>query len=350
MQHNRILIICTAQPATRNPQPATMDIRNLTGPLKAAILIRSLGPEVTGAVLNGLSTDERKVVNQHLDQMGTISTQIAEYVAREFTASAARRARAAKPAIAAGNYHARNKAGDSADSPEGAGGLEAILSLKADEVYELIKDEHPQTIAIILIHLKTPVASDVVARLPDEIKTDVAVRIVTLEKVNADMIEEVNSVFKEILKNKKSSLANISGGVERLAEILNQTNEISSELILSEIEETDTEMAAKIKQKMFVFEDLVLVDDRGFQKLLRKVETMELAIALKAASEDVKAKVFKNMSERAGAMLQEEMEDLGPVRMNEVSDAQTAITNIIQEMEAKGEIIISGRRGEEIIV
>ena len=136
---------------------------------------------------------------------------------------------------------------------------------------------------------------------------------------------------------------------DRLAEILNQTDEISSELILNEIEETDAEMAAQIKQKMFVFEDLVLVEDRGFQKLLRKVGTVELAIALKAASEEVKEKVFKNMSERAGSVLQEEMEDLGPVRMKEVSDAQQTITAIIQEMEVKGEIIISGRRGEEII-
>jgi flagellar motor switch protein FliG len=173
--------------------------------------------------------------------------------------------------------------------------------------------------------------------------------VATLSKVNAEMVDEVNDVFKEILKNKKSSVAYIQGGVDRLAEILNQTDEISSEMILSEIEEADAEMAAQIKQNMFVFEDLVLVDDRGFQKLLRKVETVELAIALKAASEEVKDKVFRNMSERAGSMLQEEMEDLGPVRMKEVSDAQQAITNIIQEMEAKGEIIISGRRGEEII-
>ena len=322
-----------------------MDISNLTGPIKAAILIRSLGPEVTGTVLRGLSDDEKKVVNQHLDQMGTISTQVIEYVAREFMASAAMRTRAAQPTLSAGN----DQDVDSEDSSERAEGLEAILSLNADEVYELIKDEHPQTIAIILIHLKTAVASDVVAQLPEEIKTDVAVRVVTLEKVNADMIEEVNDVFKEILKNKKGSVANISGGVDRLAEILNQTDEISSELILNEIEDSDAEMAAQIKQKMFVFEDLVLVDDRGFQKLLRKVETVELAIALKAASEDVKEKVFRNMSERAGAMLQEEIEDLGPVRMKEVSDAQMAITSIIQEMEAKGEIIISGRRGEEII-
>jgi flagellar motor switch protein FliG len=131
--------------------------------------------------------------------------------------------------------------------------------------------------------------------------------------------------------------------------MLNQADKITSELILNEIEESDPELAAEIKQKMFVFEDLVMVDDRGFQKFLRKVETTELAIALKAASEEVREKVYRNMSERAGLMLREEMEDMGPVRMKEVLDSQERITTIIQEMEARGEIIISGRRGEEII-
>ena len=253
-------------------------------------------------------------------------------------------------ALPTGSVHSPQTGGDNRSPSDGAEGLEAITSLSAEEISDLIKDEHPQTIAIILLHLKTPVASDVMANWPDDIKTDVSVRVITLEKVNADIVDEVNEVFKEILKNKKSSLANIRGGVDRLAEILNQTDEISSELILSEIEETDAEMAAQIKQKMFVFEDLVLVDDRGFQKLLRKIETVELATALKAAPDEVKDKVYRNMSERAGAMLQEEIEDLGPVRMTEVADAQQAITSIIQEMEAKGEVIISGRRGEEIIV
>jgi flagellar motor switch protein FliG len=280
--------------------------------------------------------------------MGAVSADVIEYVAKEFMDSAVMRAHMARLAPPPKPEETRNRK-DGDDAEDDLEGLKAIESLSADEIFELIKDEHPQTIAIILIHLKTPVASDVLSYLSDEIKTDVSVRVATLDKVNADMVEEVNYVFKEILKNKKSSIAHISGGVDRLAEILNQTDEISSELILNEIEENDADMAAQIKQKMFVFEDLVLVDDRGFQKLLRKVETVELAIALKAASEEVKDKVFRNMSERAGTMLQEEMEDLGPVRMKEVSDAQTAITNIIQEMEAKGEIIISGRRGEEII-
>jgi flagellar motor switch protein FliG len=327
-----------------------MDYSNLSGPVKAAILIHSLGKEPAERMLNGLTDDERQVVYGQLDQMGTVSVEITEYVAKEFADIAAGRRLKGQPALPAGSGHSPETGEDAGSPSGGAEGLEAIASLSADEISELIKDEHPQTIAIILLHLKTPVASDVIANLPDEIKTDVSLRVVTLEKVNADMVDEVNEVFKEILKNKKSSVANISGGVDRLAEILNQTDEISSELILSEIEETDAEMAVQIKQKMFVFEDLVLVDDRGFQKLLRKIETVELATALKAAPDEVKDKVFRNMSQRAGAMLQEEIEDLGPVRMTEVADAQLAITGIIQGMEVKGELIISGRRGEEIIV
>ncbi len=326
-----------------------MNNSHLTGPVKAAILIRSLGKEVAEQVLNSLTDDERQVVFREIDQMGTVSADITENVAKEFADTTAGRSLKGQPALI-GSGHSPNTGQDNESQSGGVEGLEAIASLSAQEISDLIKDEHPQTIAIILLHLKSPVASDVIANLPDEIKTDVSVRVVTLEKVNADIVDEVNEVFKEILKNKKSSVANISGGVDRLAEILNQTDEISSELILSEIEETDAEMAAQIKQKMFVFEDLVLVDDRGFQKLLRKIETVELATALKAAPDEVKEKVFKNMSERAGAMLQEEIDDLGPVRMTEVADAQQAITGIIQEMEVKGEIIISGRRGEEIIV
>ena len=170
-----------------------------------------------------------------------------------------------------------------------------------------------------------------------------------MDKIIGAMVDEANVIFTEILKNRNTNVTSICGGVDRLAEILNQADEISSELILSEIEEANPEMAAQIKQKMFVFEDIVKVDDRGFQKLLRRVETKELAIALKAASEEVKNKVYKNMSERAADMLREEMETLGPVRMKEVSDAQQAINGIVQELEAKGELIIGGRRGEQMV-
>jgi flagellar motor switch protein FliG len=325
-----------------------MEMNQLSGSLKAAILIHSMGRPAAERILNRLTRQERELVNRHMDQMGAISSEVVEQVAKEFTARAQRaRSTLQKPSAAAGGAGKTLKqAGVSASE---VAGLKALLALNADEVFDLIKEEHPQTIAIILIHLSPPVASDVISKMPDEIKADVALRITSLEKVNASMVEEINQAFAEILKNKKTVITNVSGGVDRLAEILNQADEISSELILNEIEEADAELAAEIKQKMFVFEDLVLVNDRGFQKLLRKVETVELAIALKAASEEVKEKVFRNMSERAGEMLIEEMESLGPIRMKEVLDSQQNITNIIQEMEGRGEIIIAGRRGEEII-
>ena len=325
-----------------------MEMNRLTGSLKAAILIHSMGRPVAERILNRLTQEEKELVNQHLAQMGSISTEVVEKVAMEFTALAQRvKSGPSKLSVSGANSETAQK---QADSPSlEVAGPKALLEFSAEDVYDLIKDEHPQTIAIILIHLNTAVASDVISKMSDEIKADVALRITRLEKVNASMVEEINQGFTEILKNKKTVVADVGGGIDRMAEILNQADEISSELILNEIEESDADLAAEIKQKMFVFEDLILVDDRGFQKLLRKVETAELAIALKAASDEIKDKVFRNMSERAGDMLKEEIEDMGPVRMKEVLDSQQNINNIIQEMEAREEIIISGRRGEDII-
>ena len=322
-----------------------MDPKRIAGPVKAAILIHALGRSKAETLIRRLTETEKELVSDHLSQIRTISPDVVEQVAKEFT-NIARRFKSKRRA-SAGNSQA--EAARSGNSDTATNSLGAILSLSPDEIYDLVKDEQPQTIAIILVHLKTKVASEVIAKLPDEIKTEVAMRVVKLDKVTTTIVDEVNEILKDILKNKKNSVANVTGGVNRLAEILNQTDEISSELILNELEEADMEMAAQIKQKMFVFEDIMLVDDRGVQKLLRKVETMELAIALKAASEEVKEKIFKNMSERAGEMLKEEIEDMGPVRMKEVTDSQQNITDIIQKMETKGELIIAGRRGDEII-
>jgi flagellar motor switch protein FliG len=320
-----------------------MDSKNIAGPVKAAILIHALGKPLSERLLQRLSDPEKKRILSHLSQIRTISPEVVAQVAKEF-AAIAQRYKYKQPSTSAGA-----NAIPTADTAAETNGLEAIQSLNAEQVFDLIKNEQPQTIAIILVHLKTGVASDVIAKLPDEIKTEVAMRVVNLDKVTAAIVDEVNAVLIEILKTKQNSISNVTGGIDRLAEMLNQTDEISSELILNELEEADMEIAAQVKQRMFVFEDILLVDDRGVQKLLRKVETMELAIALKAASEEVREKIFKNMSERAGEMLQEEIEDMGPVRMKEVTDAQQNITNIIQEMETKGELIIAGRRGDDIV-
>jgi flagellar motor switch protein FliG len=323
-----------------------MDSNRIAGPVKAAILIHALGRPLADILVKRLSESEKEIINNHLSQIRTISPEVVEQVAKEFADIAQRyKSKRGRPEPTAGVQ--AETGGDDLNAE--SSGLMAISTLSADDIYDLIKNEQPQTIAIILVHLNTNVASEVIAKLPDEIKTEVSIRIVNLDKVTATIVDEVNEILKDILKTKKNTISSVSGGVDRLAEILNQTDEISSELILNELEEADMELAAQIKQRMFVFEDIIQVDDRGVQKLLRKVETMELAIALKAASEEVKEKIFKNMSERAGEMLKEEIEDMGPVRMKEVEDCQQNITNIIQEMETKGELIIAGRRGDEII-
>jgi flagellar motor switch protein FliG len=198
------------------------------------------------------------------------------------------------------------------------------------------------------VHLKPNVASDILSHLSDDIKSDVAFRIANLDKVLSGMVDEVDKIFEEILKN-KDHVAQEAGGVERLAEILNAIDGSTAEQIIDEIEEEDPDLADEIKQMMFVFDDIVLVDDKGLQKVLRSVETQELAIALKASTEEVKQKIFRNMSERAAEILKEEMDVSGAVRMKDVTDAQQKITRIIQDMERKGELIISGRGGEEFI-
>jgi len=320
-----------------------MDPNNLPGSLKIAILIQSMSEESSQVIINSLDDREKEVVRNHLDKMGTISPELVEKIAEQFSEMTKR----AKSKRLLG---APEKAGEATShSNIKTAKLNAILSLDSDKVYELIKEEQVQTIAIIMIHLKTEVASSVLSRLPDDVKKEVALRIIGLDKVMTEMIEEINDVIEDVVKDQDSSVSNETGGTARIAEILNQTDEMSSEFIINEIEENDPEMAAEIKQLMFVFEDLPLVDDRGFQKLLRKVETSELAIALKAATEDVKEKVFKNMSSRAGEMLKEEIDDLGAVRMKEVSDSQQRITALIQDMEVKGELIISGRRGDDMV-
>jgi flagellar motor switch protein FliG len=228
--------------------------------------------------------------------------------------------------------------------------LSALRALEPDHLLELVREEHPQTIAMILVHVNPEVASVVLASLPDQIKADVGRRIATLDKVGAGMLDEIGKIFADVLRENEDSMSHVKGGAGLMADILNQIDAMSGEVILDEIEEFDPELAAQIKQRMFTFEDLILVDNKGLQKVLRKVESKELAISLKAASDEVKQKIFSNMSERAAQMVNEEIEMLGAVRMKDVEDAQHAITRIIQEMEDQGEVVISGRKGEQLIV
>jgi flagellar motor switch protein FliG len=323
-----------------------MDPNKLKGSVKVAILTMAIGREAAQAIVGQFSDEERTLISRLQSRLGSIPQSLINNVAQEFIEKTG----LPLPLM---SEAAEDNADDSAekDGKEGPkkSVLEAVQNIDPNQLMQLIKDEHPQTIALILAHLDSSVASDILGRLPEDVITDVAFRIANLNNVLAGMVKEVDKVFEEILKNKDHVSTQEAGGVGRLAEILNQIDGGTVEQIIDEIEENDPDLAEEIKQMMFVFEDIVLVDDKGLQKVLRNVESQELAVALKAASEDVKEKIFRNMSQRAAEILKEEMEVTGSVRMKDVTDAQQKVTRIVQDMERKGELIITGRGGEEFV-
>ena len=320
-----------------------MDPRNLIGSIKAAILVQALGWDVIAPVMDQLSKVERTLIFKLQSKLGSVSPGLVESVAREFLEKA-------QPTK-------QIESGENGQGPEAEGGLDerrennlkAIQSIAPDLLIQLIQNEHPQTIALIIAHLKPRMASEVMALLPDESRPDVAYRIANLDKVASGMLEEIDNMFEEILSNKETASTQEAGGVPRLAEILNMIDGTAAEQIIEEIEENDPELADEIRQNMFVFDDIILVDDRGLQKVLRSVESQELAVALKATTDEVKEKIFGNMSDRAAGILKEEMDVSGAVRIKDVTDAQQKITRIVQDMERKGELVISGRGGEEFV-
>jgi len=328
-----------------------MNSQNLAGSVKAAILVKYFGEDACSGMLHSLDEKEKALIISLLPQLEDVPLDIVEKVAEEFISVTQPHSMQTQDTVKIESKN-NNKHDDSEEAEvevETSKKLKAIRSMSSDQLVRIIKDEHPQTIALIVVHLKSAVASEVLARLSDDLKIDVSYRIAKLDKIVSGMIEEIDYVFDDLLKENKSSTTNEAEGINRLAEILNQIDGPSGGMILDELEEQDPELVDQIRQMMFVFDDLVLVDDRGLQNVLRNVETKELALALKAASDDVKNKVYKNMSERASLMLKEEISSLGAVRMKEVADSQLNITRIIQEKESKGELVISGRGGDQFV-
>jgi len=323
-----------------------MDPNQLKGSVKVAILTMAIGHEAAQAVVGQFSEEERAMISRLQSRLGSVPQSLINNVAQEFIEKTGIPIQL--PSTGSDDKKDEESEKNGKTGPKKST-LEAVQNIDPNQLIQLIKDEHPQTIALILAHLNSTVASDILGRLPEEIITDVAFRIANLNNVLAGMVKEVDKVFEEILKNKDHVSTEEAGGVGRLAEILNQIDGSTVEQIIDEIEEEDPDLAEEIKQMMFVFEDIVLVDDKGLQKVLRSVESQELAVALKAASEEVKEKIYRNMSQRAAEILKEEMEVTGSVRMKDVTDAQQKVTRIVQDMERKGELIITGRGGEEFV-
>ena len=226
------------------------------------------------------------------------------------------------------------------------------IARKADaqQILNIINYEHPQTIALILCYLQVEKAAQIIAELPEEIQSEVALRIATMNTTSPDVIREIEKVLDDKLSTIVKTETTVLGGIDTLVGILNQVDRTTEKNITESLQEQDYELAEKIKSCMFVFEDIIILDDRAIQRVLREVDSRELALSMKGTKEEIKEKIFKNMSERAQAMLQEDIEYLGPVRAREVQDAQTKIVATIRALELSGEITISRGSAEDELI
>lgn len=331
---------------------------DLSGAQKAAILIVGLGQEVSIKIMRELADVEIEKITVEIANLRDISNSLEEQVIKEVSQLIM-----AQQYINQGGVEYAKNLLESALGPSKAveilkrleGSLKAtgfgrIKHIDPKQLINFIQNEHPQTIALILTQLSHGQAAQILADLEPELQSEVSLRMATMEKISPEIINELEGVLEGQFEEVGTKDLSISGGTKTVAEILNLVETSVEKAILETMEAENPEMAAEIKNLMFVFEDMVILDDRSIQKVLKDVETKDLAIALKAASDEVKEKVFKNVSERVGGMIQEEIEFMGPMRLTDVELAQQRIVETIRRLQDEGQIIIAGRGGKEELV
>lgn len=325
---------------------------------KAAILLIALGPEKSSMIFKHLKEEEIEELTLQIANTRSVSPQEKEGVIAEFYEICLAQSYIAEGGIG----YAKDlleKALGSDKAMEVIGRLTSSLQVRPFEfvrktdpgqLLNYIQDEHNQTIALILSYLNPQQASMVLAALPQEKQADVARRIAQMDRTSPDVIKDVEDVLERKLSSLVTQDFTIVGGVDAIVQILNSVDRSTEKHIMETLEIEDTELAEEIRKKMFVFEDVLALDDRSIQRILREVDNNELGIALKGSGEEVQNVIFNNLSKRLAQMIKEEMEFMGPIRLKDVEEAQQKIVNIIRKLEDAGEIVISRGGGDEIIV
>ncbi len=342
---------------TSSLNPADAQSEEMSGSKKVAILLVSLDKESAAAILKELDEEKVESVTREIAHLDTVSEEMRQQVLKEFHSLALARAYA----DAGGLPYARVLLAQSlpqADADRIMTQIESqyysrpftfLQKTEAENLLTFIQEEHPQTIALIMSHLAPDKASEILVGLPEEKRVEVVSRISRMEQTSPEVIKEVERALEQRLSGVMADLQRV-GGVEAVAEILNLVDRTTEKGILEVLGDDDPELVEHIRRLMFVFEDILLVNDKGIQAVLKEVETSDVVLALRTATDDLKEKVFSNMSDRAVAMIQEEMEYMGPVRLSDVEMAQQKIVDVVRRLEDSGEIIIAGRGGEKELI
>lgn len=331
---------------------------DLTGLQKAAILFIIVGPEKASKVFRFLKDDEVESLTLEIANMKNITADVKDEVLYEFYEVCLAQHYVSEGGIeyandllkkTFGEDRAKEIIGKLTDSLQ-VRPFEFVRKTDPSQLLNFIQDENTQTIALILSYLSANQAATIIGALSPEKQADVAKRIAQMDRTSPDTIRDV----EHVLERKLASLVNqdytIAGGVDAIVDILNTVDRSTEKHIMETLEIEEPELADEIRKKMFVFEDILSLDDRSIQRVLREVDNNDLAVALKSVNEEVQGVIFKNLSKRQADMIRDDMDFMGPVRLKEVEEAQQKIVNVIRKLEDSGEIVISRGGGDEIVV
>ncbi len=330
----------------------------LTNKQKAAILLITLGPDMSSEIFKHLREEEIDKITLEIANQRKVPQEQKDAVLTEFYQMLM-----ANEYISSGGLdYAREVLEKALGSEKAVAIINRLTSSlqirpfdfarKTDpaQLLNFIQNEHPQTIALIMSYLQPEQSGVILSSLPADRQVDVAKRIATMDRTSPDVLKDVERILERKLSSLVTQDFTAAGGVDAIVEVLNRVDRTTERTIIENLEVQDPELAEEIKRRMFVFEDLVLLDDRSLQLVLREIDSKELALALKASSAEVSGKIYKNMSKRAAEMLREEIEYMGPVRIRDVEEAQQKIVNVIRRLEESGEIVVARGKGDEIIV
>ena len=337
---------------------AVKDYKSLTGRQKAAIFLVSIGSDVSSDIMKYLREDEVETLTFEIARLETVEPEFKDQVLEEF-----QELMSAQNFITTGGIdYARELLEKSLGSQKAIDIINRLTSSLQVRPFDVIRrqdpahllnfiqQEYPQTIALILAYLEPAKAAVILQSLPDDIQPEVSKRLATMDRTSPDVLREVERVLEKKLSTLSSEDYTAAGGVEAVVDILNLVDRTSEKSIIESLEEDDPDLAEEIKKRMFVFEDIVMLDDRAIQKVLREVDSGELSKALKNVDTEVQDKIFRNMSKRAAATLKEDMEFMGPVRLKDVEEAQQKIVSTIRRLEDAGEVVIARSGEDELVV
>ncbi|GJM25490.1 MAG: flagellar motor switch protein FliG [Phycisphaerae bacterium] len=343
--------------ADTNTQPEP-EISEIPGIKKAAILLTALNAEASSQILKFLDPDVIEDITREIAQLDIVEPLLRGRVIDEFYHLAL-----ARQYVDAGGFGYAKTLLEKALRPDEAKRIISVIEhqvyqqpfaflqkAESESLFTFIQEEHPQTIALVLAHMPPSKSAEILMGLPAAKQLEVVSRVANMEQTNPEVIKEVEIGLEKRLAGITSQRLMKVGGVESVAEILNLADRATEKAIMETLESEDPDLVEQIRRLMFIFEDVLLVDDKGIQSVLKEVDNDELALALKTASDELKDKVFGNMSERAATLIREDMDYMGPVRLKDVENAQQKIVDIVRRLEDAGEIIISGRGGERDLI